>query len=544
MVYSIRKAKRERAGESNRQKLSPVGKALVLVFVCQFAMLCYFNLTQMRNHVGYDSSWNFLRSALMWEEKAFFSPTWSETTDLSLDNLLPVASLLYGLTGDILLSFGIANMMMVVLLLFFFWKILSRLDIRFNARMIALNLVICPYLTTGYNQFNDLGYFSNILSSASYYSVKVLFVLMIIYEFLQIVQDQKIGVLGWILWLVCLLSGFSSGVYLIVIMFIPYIAYESEMAAIRNDWKQLIRKESIFAYVCCAFVFAGKILAMVLIDFIALDSSRSWTSLENLWINFGAVVQGFMKLLQVLPVAENDQVVFSIRGSLRIFILTVFAIIVISTVSVIRRTMKNLTDKKGASLFLVNIVLINFLIFGLFNVRYGTRIFEERYLVTTFFTVVLIVALFFNGLDDRGVLSTMLSLAMTGSILMVDVHSDINYLEMTNDEWQIDEIQALAESQGAGIVYFWGDELTVVGRTLRACDLNRIYKELPDGGGWYIHWGDYTTYDNNEEYGGTTMLICPREKQLVPERVLAEYTLLAELDQVEVYVSDHNPKLF
>ena len=534
-----------RDGVKITKKYSVLGVLLVLVFVFQFAMLCYFNFTQMRNHVGYDSSWNFLRSALMWEEKAFFSPNWSETTDLSLDNLLPVASLIYGLTGDILLSFGIANMMMVVLLLFLVWKILSRMSIRFSARMIALNLVICPYMTTGYSQFNDLGYFSNVLSSVSYYSMKVLFVLMIIYEFLKIVQEQKIGIFGWVIWLVCLLSGFSSGVYLIVIMFIPYITYEIEMTVIRNDWKQLIRSESIFAYLCCAFVFAGKILAMVLIHFTALDSSRSWTPLVDLWTNFGAVIQGFMKLLQVLPISEKNRAIISITGILRIFILMVFAIIVIAVASVTRRALKNTRkEEERISLFLANIVLVNFLIFGLFNVQYGASIFEERYLVTTFFTTVLMVALFFNGLNDQQVLSTMLSLTMTGSIFMVDVHSDINYLQTTNDEWQIDEIQALAEAQGAGIVYFWGDDLTVIGRALRACDLKRIYKELPDEGGWYIHWGDYTTYDKNEEYSGTTMLICPREQHFVPEDVLSEYILLEELDQVEVYVSDHNPKLF
>ena len=544
MVNSARKAISEQSGNYRKNKISVISILLVLIFVFQFAMLCYFNFTQMRNHVGYDSSWNFLRSALMWDEKAFYSPAWSETTDLSLDNLLPVASLLYGLTGNILLSFGIANMLMVILLLFFMWKIMDRLNIRFNARMIAFNLVICPYLTTGYSQFNDLGYFSNILSSASYYSTKVLFVLMIIYEFLKIVQDRKIGVLGWILWPVCLLSGFSSGVYLIVIMFIPYIAYEIEMSAIRNDWKQLIQKESIFAYICCVFIFIGKVLATILIHFEALDSSRSWTSLENLWTNLGAVIQGFMKLLQVLPVSENFHAIMSVTGILRMFILAVFSIIVIAVVSVIRRTFRNLTEKNGASLFLINIVLLNFLIFGLFNVRYGSSMFEERYLVTTFFAAILIVALFFSMLDDRQVLTVMLSLAMAGSVFMVDLHSDINYLRTTNDEWQIDEIQALAESQDAGIVYFWGDDLTVIGRTLRACDLNRIYKELPDNGGWYIHWGDYTTYDNNEEYSGPTLLICPREKHLVPESILAEFTLLDELNQVNVYVSDHNPKMF
>ena len=74
--------------------------------------------------------------------------------------------------------------------------------------------------------------------------------------------------------------------------------------------------------------------------------------------------------------------------------------------------------------------------------------------------------------------------------------------------------------------------------------LNRVYKELPDEGGWFIHWGDYTTYDNPADYSGPTLLVCPREGNLVPEKVLEEFTLLAELDQVRVYAGDHNPQEF
>ena len=544
MTQFTQRRKRTRDGEKGWRKLGLVGLALVLIFVCQFAMLGYFNLTQMRNHVGYDSSWNFLRASLVWNEKTLISPAWSETTNLHLDTPLSVATLLYGLTGNLLLSFGMADLLMVMLLLLFVWKILSMLNVKFNAKMIALNLIICPYMSTGYSQFNDLGYFSNILSGASYYSIRVLFVLMIIYEFLKIVRDRKIGLFGYILWPVCLVSGLSTGIYLMIIMLIPYLVYELEMAVIRNDWRQLIRKESIYAVICCAFVLAGKALAMTLLHFEAMDSSRSWTSLENLWTNFGAVFQGLMKLLQVLPVTGNTHAIMSVTGVLRCFILAIFAILMTAVVSIARRTLKKTGEIDGNRLFLINIVLCNVLVFGLFNVRYGASIFEERYLVTTFFVIVLIAALFFDGLDSRKLISTMLCLCMTGSILMVDVHSDFNYLRTTNDEWQMDEIQALAEAEDAGIVYFWGDDLTVVGRAMRPCDLNRIYKELPNEGGWFIHWGDYTTYDNPEDYNGTTMLICPREGDLVPERVLAEYTLLKELDQVTVYVSDHNPKQF
>ena len=534
-VYSCTKAEQKKA-------VYLLKIALTVIFVCQFAVVCFFNCTQMRQHVGYDSSWNILRATLVWDEKTLISPSWSETTNLHLDTPLPLASLLYGLTGNALLSFGLADTLVIGLLFFVVWKILSRLKVQFNARMIALNLLICPYLTTGFNLYNDLGYFSCLLSGASYYSVRTLFVLLIFYEFLKIAQDGKMGILAGVVWSLCLLSGFSTGVYLIIILLIPYLAYELEMAAIRNDWRQLLLRESIFAYICCAFVLAGKVLAMTLVHFVAMDSSRGWTSLQDLWLNFGAVIQGFLKLLQVLP--ETVHAVMSATGVLRIFALVIFVMIVLAVGSTLRRVKQDPTEKGGSRLFLLNVVLLNLLVFGLFNVQYGASIFEERYLITTFFASVLIIALFFDSLNPQRVLSIILSLAITASVLVVDVHSDVNYIRMNNDEWQMDEIQALAESQHAGVVYFWGDDLTVIGRALRACDTNRIYKELPDQGGWFIHWGDYTTYDNQTDYSGPTLLVCPQNPNPIPENVLAEYTLLSELDHVNVYCCDHNPKLF
>lgn len=542
MFHLAQQALDRRAGEEQKPGKGLLRILLVALFLFQFAVICYFNLTQIRNHLGYDSSWNILRAALVWDEKTLMGASWSETTNLHLDTPLLIASLLYGLTGNLLLSFGLADILAVGLLLCFVWKILERLQVKTTARLLAVNMVVCPYMTTGFQTFNDLGYFSCLLSGASYYSIRTLLVLMIIYEFLKIVQDQKLGVLGWLLWPLCLLAGISFGVFLIIILFIPYLAYEMEMAAIRNDWKQLIQKESIFAYICCGCVFLGKILALTVIHFVAMDSSRGWTSLESLWTNFGAVFQGFMQLLQVLP--ETVHAILSPTGLLRVFAILIFALVMTAVVSVFRRARRNPEEKSGACLFLSNVVFFNFLVFGLFNVRYGEAIFEVRYLIPTFLIMILIVALFFDGLAPHRVGTGMLSLMLSGSLLMVDVHSDVNYLRETNAAWQMDEIQALAEAQEAGVVYLWGDDLTVIGRALRPCDLKRVYKELPDNGGFFIHWGDYTTYDRQEEYIGPTLLICPQEKNLVPASILSEYTLLKELDQVNVYGSNHNPKLF
>ena len=87
----------------------------------------------------------------------------------------------------------------------------------------------------------------------------------------------------------------------------------------------------------------------------------------------------------------------------------------------------------------------------------------------------------------------------------------------------------------------------MIARTMRACDLDRIYKTVSDYGDSFIHaFGDYTVYDNFEDYTGKSLLIVSKEKSLVPDKILTEYTLLSELDQLNasVYVCDHNPKLF
>ncbi|MBQ9253131.1 MAG: hypothetical protein IJ188_10915 [Clostridia bacterium] len=546
MTHPINNNRPLKSQKQGPASLRGIGALLVILFFCQLAVLCYFNLTQLRNHMGYDSSWNYLRAALMWREKALTSPIWGELSNLNLDTHLILISLLYGITGDLLLSYGLGNIAIVLLLLWVLWEILGRMKVRFHARMISLNLMICPYLSSGFYLFNDLGYFSNVLSGASFYSLRMLIALMVMYEFLKIIQDQKFGWLVWIIWPLCVLSGYSSGVYLIVVLLAPYLAYELEMAAIQNSWKQLIRKESVFAYLCCLAVLVGK-----LFGFNALDNTFTWTSLQDLWTNFGAVIQGFMKLMQALPVLADDKPLMSIAGLARVFILVIFALMAVSIGFLLRRVGKEWKHSR-ALLFFVNLLLVNFLIFGLFNAQYGTEIFEERYLLVAFFAAIILTALFFNELDPQRILSLMLSLAMTGALLMVDIQSDYNYLRTTNDVWPLAEIQSLAEEYDAGIVYCWGYDLNVIRRVMRACDLNRVYKEIPDEGGYYTHWDDYYYFDTNAEYTGPTLLLCPADQQLVPEETLAKFTWVGKLEyslfdqprQIDVYTSDHNPTLW
>ena len=61
----------QRGRWSGVSRISVFSWILIAVLVLQFAAVCYFNLTQLENHLGYDSSWDVLKASLMWKEKRF-----------------------------------------------------------------------------------------------------------------------------------------------------------------------------------------------------------------------------------------------------------------------------------------------------------------------------------------------------------------------------------------------------------------------------------------------------------------------------------------
>jgi len=540
------------------------GVTLLILFAVQFAVICFFNLTQIKNHIGVDASWNLLKAALVWKEKTLIHPMWVDTTSLSLDNSLVIAAPLYGLTGNLTLSFGIANLLTLLMILTCVWLILHRLDVRFSARMIVLNLIVCPYLVSGFalendlgfiksvlsTSFvvvNDLGYFSTVLGGAAFYNWRVLIALLVVLVFVQIRQNRRTGILGAVTLLLCAWSGISSGIYLIVMMFAPYLIYEVEAAMILNDRKQLIRKDAGFAVLGSLFTLAGAGYTHFILRFDTISVSRTWTAYQNLGKNFGAALQGFIKLIQALPAEGQEEGILSRAGFFRacpILILLAFVICIgYFAVRVFRKD--HLLEEKGIYLFLLNIVFLNFAFFGMFNVTYGAAVFEERYLITTFFVAVLLVGLFFSEMSEKGFAGTVMTLVMILAIAGTDYQSDRQYMRVNNDGWQLDQIQEMAETNDAGLVCFWGEELESVGKIMRAYDPERIYKIVSNDGGRFfcfdMHKDDYLYGERKGEYEGPTMFVAGKEKNEIWEDILSRCTLVGELDEVNVYLCPDNP---
>ena len=100
-----------------------------LIFCWQIFMLGYINLTQMKYHIGYDSSSFYLKAVQMWEQKTLFVKNWAEQTNLYLDTTAPLAALFYGITGNVFFSYGLANFLCDIAIVAVAYGILKKLNV-------------------------------------------------------------------------------------------------------------------------------------------------------------------------------------------------------------------------------------------------------------------------------------------------------------------------------------------------------------------------------------------------------------------------------
>lgn len=341
--------------------------------------------------------------------------------------------------------------------------------------------------------------------------------------------------------LLCVLAGISSGVFMAIILLLPCIIYFIENMLIDNRLAELKRPEAFYIYLCLFCVFLGKGIGDHILGISAIDVSRTWTSINMIWTNIGAVIQGLMILLGVLPVLDTTVPVLSRIGIYRCFPIVIFMVVVVSIIFCVGLCLKNVKKADRNLLFFCNIVICNFMIFSLFNVQYGSYIFEERYLLCAYMAIIVLVGYFLNSLDKKLLISTVVEGMLVIGIVGVDTVSDYNYINTTNDYLQMSETKNIVDKTDAHLVYCWGNDLLLLQRNMRVCDLSRVYKSITNEGE-YHHWGDYLYYENNADYTGATILMITRNAdRVVPDEVFSQYRFIGATEVAEIYYCPDNP---
>ena len=221
---------------------------LYVLFAFQIIELLYINLTQMKYHIGYDASVFYLRALEVKKQGKLFLDNFVYQTSFFMDSPVPLAALLLNLTGeDVFVAYGLSNLVIVFITLYLMFSILKLGNISDVAIFIALNIYLCPHLSPLFNNANDLGYFSTLLTSDAAYSVRLLLVLVFIKNFISIrksktIKDLKI-ILFSILTLVCFfLQGVSTGYHLLAVVIFPCFMFGAIELIYENDFKVILKK--------------------------------------------------------------------------------------------------------------------------------------------------------------------------------------------------------------------------------------------------------------------------------------------------------------
>lgn len=126
---------------------------LRIAFLVQLLVLVYFNLTHLKYIVDYDGSVPVAQAMEIWKQKRIFIHDWGYQTTMGLDSPVLLAALLYGVTGNGCLAYGMANIIWILLLLLVINDIYTECEIRKEYRYVGFVLLLTPY-TMGNPRFS------------------------------------------------------------------------------------------------------------------------------------------------------------------------------------------------------------------------------------------------------------------------------------------------------------------------------------------------------------------------------------------------------
>lgn len=523
-----------------------IDRILFIICLLEFSFITYLNLTQLIWHGGYDASSYYLKAYQMFKEGSLFCENWTDQTSMYLDSPVPLAALFLKIicwnetipsVFQIYLSYGLANILISTLLVLSFWKLLGMCGIKCRGKLIAVMLFLCPYLLYPVINANDLGYFALHFSSAGFYSVKTLMLLLVAITILKIVNGFKCRYYILVVFGLMIISGISSGYHMLLLAIAPGIAYIGILFMKKKKLSRPLLKALIFLIINILLLLIGKEIATRYLAFQSREGQITWIGLTDFWNNFFSLIAGNLSLISALP-EKSDVIALSKDGVVYVLGCS-FAIIFFYII--IKEIAEIFHDKEQLNILVV-IGLVNFGCLLLIYSTYGDAVFEVRYLVPCFLAEIVLVAQYFDKeiceLNFKKKCSLfVLVLLGIGHI----VYSDYHYLTQKNNYRELQQIVKYVDQFNTPVVYLWSDVIPIEQqRNMRTYDLSKTYKIMSEVNRPHA-WGDYDDYNEISEYEGETVLITTEEEfDNMPIYVKSNYKFQKKFGIYSIYWSGNN----
>ncbi|MBQ0134666.1 MAG: hypothetical protein KBS46_06025 [Clostridiales bacterium] len=520
---------------------------LLALLLAQFTVLCIYNATMLPARADYDSSSDYLRAAVMAEQKRLMPERWADTTMLHLDGPVLPASLLIRLGMGLFPAFACCDILLLLCLLLLAARTLRGLGAELPERLLGLCALLCPWIRN-YNPNNDLSYFSCMLSGAGYYLGLFVIFFAVLLPWLKASRGRSAWLTAAGAAALCFLSGLSRGVYLSMILLVPMLLF-----ALLNGTGG---RSVLLPLLCLVFSLAGKWAAQGLLGFTTAESGLHFCDASGLSENLQALLDGFFLLCGAFP---GDAVILSLDGVPALGGIAASVLLLCAGISGAVRSLRALLREQAGKeelpgfLFLWNCAILAF------SVDYYTASGETelRYSIVLLLCCILCLPAMLAPLSER---IRLLAPPLLGAALLLHCLSgDAAVFQAGNDGQFRADLAAYCTPLDAPVVYYSLSSDTAAFcsvRVQRALDRNHIYRDIVWNGipmlapcwndghyyGGFFCWGDTTDFSSYEEYEGSVYLLCaPGDYFLLPEGLRGELRLTAVLNRgIMLYRAERN----
>lgn len=518
--------------------------ALGLCAIFEFIIIQYFNIFEAKEHLGIDSSWEYLKAIVLTKEGGIF-PTnvLSESTSPGTDKICTIISPLNRIIDNVWISFGIGTMIITIITIIVLWALMGNLKLGIMPKLIVINLFLCPYLANGFDRFNDLGYFSCSNGIPSYENTIILlmFLSILIISYNDI--NPKRVILIAVVILLYLFKGLTSGVSVVMFCGTPAVLYILAKVFLNNNIKEFISWKSLFLLLVNVAIIIGRFIGGCL-GYSYGESAVNWTTAPEFFENLQHEFLGYMLLVGAVPGTGAYRSPFSFYGMGYIFGLIIFVVMVISVIySFIKFIKKQMWKSSDYDVWLLGFstIAIVSLEFGLLKTNAAQDIFETRYLITALLFGFIFIGLYIQQLDDALLFKHFGVVVLAAAIVGMNLYSDYIMAVTDNKSFHVAEVQEIIGQTDAGLVYFWenGKDTLPTYEVIRVTDIDRVYKSVNDS--VLQTYGQYKYYDDSTEYVGPTVLVIEEDDSAPSNEILARYNQIGVVNNMGIYYCKDNP---
>lgn len=292
--------------KERRKKIDLSLGILVLAVLAQIVLWVRMNL-KYQYIFDYDASMLFYHVICMWKEKTLLIPDWIYMSTGEWDCASLPAFLFYGMTGDIKLSFGIANACNVILTALVVSRIFKAIPSehgRNKGMLLAISLVLMPYC------WGQLDYSNMLFYGAAQYIYKVLLPVWLVSLYVGMPKRKPLAILYTVGFLIPVwATASSSGIYVFMSGLFPILCcwLVQAIGSPRFDRKGfLISLLTVAAYIA-GFAFRKLENLQTLADLMMLSP------MEAIFPNILQTMKDYFYVIEVLP-AWTQLEIFSLEA--------------------------------------------------------------------------------------------------------------------------------------------------------------------------------------------------------------------------------------